>query len=281
MNFSIKKLKSVFYHTATIAIAFAMIYPVIWLIGSSFKDNSDIFTNSSSLIPRHFHIDNYITGWKGMGGISFGTFFSNSMIIAVLSTLGTVVSSALVAYGFGRIEFKGKKFWFACMMLSMMLPAQVQIIPQYIVFNKLHWLNTFNPLIIPSLFGVPFFVFLIMQFIRGLPVEMDNAAKIDGCGKYAIFVKIILPLIIPALITSLIFSFYWKWEDFFSPLLYLSKPRLYPVSVALQMFSDPNSVSNWGGMFAMSVLSLVPVFVVFILFQKYIVEGMVTTGIKG
>jgi multiple sugar transport system permease protein len=258
-----------------------MIYPVIWLVASSFKDNHDIFVNASSLIPQQWFFSNYVDGWKGIGGISFSVFFKNAFIITILATVGTVISSAAVAYGFARIEFKGRQFWFACMMVSMMLPAQVQIIPQYLLFHRLDWINTFYPLIVPFFFGIPFFIFLMMQFIRGLPAEMDSAAKIDGCGTFTIFTRIILPLIGPAIITTVIFSFYWKWEDFFGPLLYLNNPRKYPVSVALQLFSDPNSVSNWGGMFAMSVLSLIPVIAIFVFFQKYIVEGMVTSGIKG
>ncbi|MCG8500891.1 MAG: carbohydrate ABC transporter permease [Firmicutes bacterium] len=276
-----KRTKTFVYHGTILVLGFFMIYPVLWLIASSFKDHSEIFVNAHSLVPKRLHFGNYIEGWRGFGRISFATFFKNSFIIVILSTIGQVMSSAVVAYGFSRIKFKGRKFWFVCMIATLMLPAQVLIIPQYILFNKLGWLNSFKPLIVPSYFGMPFFIFMIMQFIQGIPTELDQSAKIDGCGKYRIFFVIILPLIIPALITSAIFSFYWKWEDFLGPLLYLQKTKLYPISLALKMFSDPAAVTNWGAMFAMSVLSLVPVFSIFVIFQKYLVEGISTSGLKG
>jgi len=175
----------------------------------------------------------------------------------------------------------GKKVLFACMIVTMLLPAQVLMIPQYLLFNQLGWVNSWKPLLVPSFFGVPFFIFLIMQFIRGIPMELDESAKIDGCGIFGIFFRILLPNITPALVTATIFSFYWKWEDFLGPLIYLQSIRLYPVSLALRLFSDPAAVTNWGAMFAMSVASLLPVFVLFVLFQKYLVEGISTTGLKG
>jgi multiple sugar transport system permease protein len=199
----------------------------------------------------------------------------------VIATLGTVMSSAIVAYGFARIKFFGRNFWFVCMLLTLMLPYQVVMIPQFIIFFKLYWTNSFKPLIVPMFMGQPFFIFLIIQFIRGIPSELDEAAKIDGCGRFRTFYSIILPLIVPALITSAIFQFYWKWDDFLGPLLYLNKPTLYTVSLALRMFSDPFTSTDWGAIFAMSTLSLVPIFIVFIIFQKYLIRGISTTGLKG
>lgn len=272
---------SIIYHTFVMIFGFLMIYPVLWLIASSFKNSSEVFTNAASLIPKHFNFSNYAEGWKGFGGNSFGTFFKNSFTIVIWSMIGQVVASAFVAYGFGRIKFRGRNFWFACMIVSMMMPGEILMIPQYLLFSKLHWLNTYKPLIIPSFFGLPFFIFLMMQFMSGLPHELDESAKIDGCNTFDIFIKIILPLLTPALVTSTIFSFYWRWQDFFSPLLYLNKAKLYPVSLALKLFADPSSQTNYGAMFAMSVLSLVPVFILFIAFQKYLVEGISTTGMKG
>ncbi len=186
----------------------------------------------------------------------------------------------MAAYGFARIRFAGSGFWFTIMLMTLMLPIQVQIIPQYIVFSKLEWINTFLPLIVPRFFGQAFFIFLMIQFIRGIPVDLDEAAEIDGAGKAGIFFRIILPLIKPALVTSGIFSFYWTWEDFFGPLLYLNAPDLYTVSLALKNFADPSTATNWGAIFAMSVLSLVPVFAIFVMFQKYLVQGISTTGLK-
>ncbi|MEI7025156.1 carbohydrate ABC transporter permease [Paenibacillus sp. y28] len=258
-----------------------MIYPILWMAASSLKPNSEIFTQAYTLIPSKLEWNNYVSGWKGIGGISFATYYKNSFIIVIFATIGSVLSSALVAYGFARIKFFGSAFWFGCVMMTLMLPHDVTIIPQYIMFAKLQWLSSFKPLIVPFFFGVPFFIFLIMQFIRTIPHELDEAAKMDGCSKYGIFFRIILPLIVPALVTATIFSFYWRWEDFFNAVLYLNKAQMYPVSLALKMFLDGESISNWGGMFAMATLSLVPVILVFLIFQKYIVEGISTSGLKG
>lgn len=276
-----KTFKSVLYHVLVGALALGMLYPILWLAASSLKPNEEIFSTAYSLIPSRLDFSNYATGWKGFAGNTFTTFFKNSFIIVIISTIGAVVSSALVAYGLGRIPFKGATFWFGCVMATMMLPTDVTVIPQYVMFAKLEWLSSFKPVIVPSFFGTPFFIFLIMQFIRTLPPELDEAAKMDGCNKYTIFFRIIVPLIVPALVTSTIFSFYWKWDDFIGPLLYLNQPSLFPVSLALKLFLDGESLNNWGGMFAMSTLSLVPIVAVFFVFQKYIVEGISTSGLKG
>lgn len=269
------------YHIIAIAVGLVMIYPILWLFASSLKGPDEIWTNMSSLIPNKFAWNNYVEGWAGFGGISFATYFGNSFFYATTATLLQVSASALVAYGFARIRFIGRGFWFTCMILTLMLPSQVQIIPQYIIFSKLGWVNSYLPLIIPRIGGSAFFIFMIMQFIRGIPSELDEAAEMDGCSKVGIFFRIILPLITPALITAAIFSFYWTWEDFLTPVVYLNNPKLYTVSVALRTFSDPNSVTNWGAIFAMSSLSLVPVFIIFVFFQRYLVQGIATTGLKG
>lgn len=276
-----KWLGSLVHHVVVAGLGFVMIYPLLWMFASSFKAPSEIWTNITSLIPQHFTLDNYANGWKGFGGITFATFYRNSFIYAVFGTLAAVTTSAVVAFGFSRIPFKGRAFWFTCMLMTLMLPAQVTIIPQYIVFSKLNLLNTFWPLILPRLGGQAFFIFLIMQFIRGIPHELDEAAEIDGCNKFSIFTRIMLPLISPALITSAIFSFYWTWEDFLSPVVYLNNPKLYTISLALRSFADPSATTDWGAVFAMSSLSLVPVFILFIAFQRYLVEGISTTGLKG
>lgn len=277
-----KKLSSLLFHVFCLLLSLTMLYPILWLLSSSFKPNADVFIDAASLIPKNFTVENYGIGWRGFGGITFGTFFKNSFIVAGIATIGAVFSSSLVAYGFARINFKGKRILFTCMMLSMMLPGQILMVPQYILFNQLGWVNSFKPLIVPSFLGsIPFFVFLIMQFIQGIPYEMDEAAIVDGCNKYNIFTRIMLPLIKPALVTVTIFSFYWKWEDFLGPLLYLNQAKSYPVSLALKLFADPGTVTNWSAMFAMSALSLVPVFAIFFIFQRYIVEGISTSGLKG
>jgi len=271
---------SLLYHSLILFLSIIMIYPVLWVIASSFKPQTEIFQNVFSLIPHQFNFDNYVQGWKGFGNTTFCTYFKNSFIITITVTLGQVATSAITAYGFARINFVGKKFWFILMLSAMLLPREILMVPQYILFNTLGWTNTFKPLIIPRFLPMPFFVFLTYQFILGIPKELDEAARIDGCGDYAIFFRIILPNITPALITTFIFQFYWTWQDFLSPLLYIQSNNLYPVSLALKLFADPSSVTDWGAIFAMSVLSLIPPFILFIFFQRYLVEGISTTGLK-
>lgn len=264
------------------AFAIVMIYPLLWMIFSSFKPTNTIFTTAGQLIPTEWTFDNYINGWKGFGGIGFGTFITNSLFIALTATLGTIISSALVGYGFARFEFKGKKVLFSAMLLSMMLPAQILMIPQYLWYKQLGWVNTYIPLIVPYWFAIQgFFVYLFSNFIGGIPKELDEAAKIDGCSYWGIFVKVILPLMVPALVTGTIFSFMWRWDDFLSALMYVNQSARYPVSLALKLFSDPGTSSDYGAMFAMATVSIIPSIVLFLTFQRYLVEGIATSGLKG
>lgn len=276
-----RMVKTLLYYALVLSIAALMMYPLLWLISSSFKPSADIFVNAHILIPKTVTAEHYISGWKGFGNITFATFFKNSFFICVVSTAAQVLSSAVVAYGFSRIPFTGSKIWFGIMISTLMLPAQVLLVPQYIIYNGLGLLDTYYPIMLPHFFGTPFFIFLLMQFIRGIPRDLDEAAKIDGCSRYAIFVRVIMPLCGPALITAGIFSFYWKWEEFLGPHLFLQTVSKYTVALALRLFTDPSSASNWGGAFAMSVLSILPVFLVFVSLQKYLVEGISTSGLKG
>ncbi|MGI8384310.1 carbohydrate ABC transporter permease [Robertmurraya sp. P23] len=269
------------YHILVGGFAILMLYPVIWLLMSSFKPSDTIFITAKSLIPDPWIWTNFAEGWKGIGGNSFGVFIKNTAILVVITLIGQVISSAFIAFGFARLQFKGKALWFGIMMVTLMLPHDVLMVPQYIIFSKLGWLNSIKPLAIPAYFGHPFFIFLLVQFIRTIPRELDEAAIIDGCGTFKIFTKIILPLIKPALATASIFSFYWTWESLLGPVLYLNSPSKYTVSMALNMFLSNETVSNWGSMFGMSVVTLIPVFVIFFLFQRHVVEGISTSGLKG
>ena len=270
------------YHILVMGFGLVMLYPLVWMIMSSFKDTNTIFTTASQLIPNPFTTENYANGWRGFGTVGFGRFFLNSFFIAITATIGTVFSSSIVAYGFARMHFKGRGLLFAAMLVTMMLPAQVLMIPQYLWYQKLNWVGTYLPLIVPYWFATQgFFVYLMTNFITGIPRDLDEAAKIDGCSTYGIYVRIIMPLIVPALITGAIFSFIWRWDDFLSALLYVNNSASYPVSLALKLFSDPSSSSDYGAMFAMSTLSIMPVMIIFIFCQKYLVDGIATSGLKG
>jgi multiple sugar transport system permease protein len=274
-------IKSGISNLIIIVLGFAMLYPVIWLIMASFKEGTQIFSDPS-LLPKTWTLQNYVNGWRGIGIVPFSTFFANSFIICSACIAANAVFCSLTAYAFARLRFAGRNFWFAIMMLTLMLPGHVTTIPRYIIFRSFGWINTFLPFIVPKLFAVDaFFVFLLVQFIRSLPKDMDESAYIDGCGKFGIYIRIIIPLSIPAIITTVLFTFLWTWDDFFNQMLYLNSPERYTVPMGLQLFLDSSGISSWGSMFAMSVLSLVPCFILFFSLQKYFVQGVATTGIKG
>ncbi len=276
-----KIILKIFYHVFVLGFGFCMIYPVLWMISGAFKDNQQILNGGLKLIPKTFVTTNFATGWKGFGGITFTTFFKNSIILTTLATAGTLISSAFVSYAFSRIRFKGRGFWFSCMLMTMMLPGQIIMIPSFLIWHKLKLVGTFVPLVLPYFFGQAFFIYQMMQFMKGIPKELDEAAKIDGCSKYGLFFKIILPLLKPSIITTIIIQFYWKWDDYMGPLLYIHSPRLMPVSLAIKQFADPSSITDYGSMFAMSSLSLIPVFLIFLFFNRYLVQGIGTSGLKG
>ena len=269
------------YHILMVAFSIIMLYPLLWMVSASLKPSDDIMRTATQLIPAHPTLQNYTEGWKGFARYSYATFFKNSFIIAIVQVVGTVISSSLTAYAFARIPFKGRKIWFAIMIGTMCLPGMVLQIPQYLMFNDFGWVGTWKPLLLPCWFGGSAFnVFLLMQFMKNIPRDMDEAATIDGCGWFGLYSKIMLPLIVPALCSVAVLTFIGAWGDFYSALIYLNKPAFYPVAYALKLYSDEVS-TNYGPMLAMSVLSLVPIMILFFIFQKSLVEGISTSGIKG
>lgn len=265
---------------ALVAVVVAVLYPLIWMIGSSLKSPEEI-SNNLSVIPREFTWSNYEDGWTSLD-VVFGRFFLNSAVIAIATVVANSVSCLLAAYAFARLRFAWRGFFFAIMIGTLLLPHHVLIIPQYLLFNAFGWINTPLPLVVPKLLATEaFFVFLMVQFMRGIPRELDEAAKIDGAGPYRIFRHVMLPLAKPALVTTAIFSFIWTWNDFLTQLIYLNDLAQYTVPVALRLFVDSTGQSSIGPMFAMSVLSLLPVFLFFLAFQRLLVEGINTAGLKG
>ena len=266
-------------HLILIPFSLLMIYPVLWWIGASFKSTTEL--SSPSLWPATWLWENYSNGWNFTSEFTFARFFANTLMMEFWNVLGGVFTAALVGYGFGRLNFRFRNFWFSVLLLTMMLPSQVTVVPQYILFNKLGLVDSYVPLILPHFFGGgAFFIFLIVQFIRGIPRELDEAAQIDGASVYGIFFRIIAPLIKPALVTVAIFTFLWSWDDFFSQLLYLNSVEKFTVGLGLRMFIDQFEV-QWGQLLAMSLLSVIPSAIVFFVAQKHFVEGIATTGIKG
>jgi len=276
-----RPLRSVAWHVAALLLLAIVLYPVLWTVGASFKPSEDV-VGGLDLFPTSPVVDNYQRASEGIAGVGIATFFKNSLVLAVGAVIGTVISSALAAYAFARLRFRGRALLFTMMISTLLLPFHVLIIPQYIVFQRLGVIDTYLPLLIGKfLAGEAFFVFLIVQFMRGLPRELDEAAQLDGCGHWRTFVSIVLPLTRPALITTSIFTFIWTWNDFLGPLLYLNSPQKYPLPLALQLYVDQTTVSDYGAMVAMSLLALLPVVLFFLAFQRYLVSGVATSGVKG
>lgn len=266
-------------HVLMIAFCFVMFYPVLWWIGASFKSTPEI--SLPTLFPKVWLWQNYTEGWMALPKYTFTRFFMNSLKLNVATTILHVISASLVAFGFARLSFPLKGLWFSILLMTLMLPGQVTLIPQYTMFHTFDWINTYLPLIVPSAMGGAFFIFLIVQFIRGIPRELDESAKIDGCTWFGIYLRIIMPLTLPALITVTIFSFIWGWDEYFGPLIYLNTVDKYTVPLALRMFIDSQSAVPWGQLLAVSLLSVLPPVVIFFLAQKHFVEGIATSGLKG
>jgi len=256
-----------------------MVYPLLWMVASSFKPGNLVLTEPG-LIPSEVTLDNYKEGWNALAR-PFSLFFLNSLVITVGSIVGNLVSCSLAAYALARLNFRMRKFYFAVTLASVMLPFHVLVIPQYVFFSKLGLVNTYVPLLLPKFLATDaFFIFLMVQFIRTLPRDLDRAAWLDGAGTFRTFWDIILPLMRPALVTTTIFTFIWTWNEFFVPLLYITKTELYTVPLALNSLVDSESGQGIGLLFAMSLLSLVPILIIFTVAQKYLIRGIATTGLK-
>jgi multiple sugar transport system permease protein len=261
--------------------ALLMLYPLFWLVSSSFKPEVLIF-REMGLIPTAFTLDNYIYGWSSMPGINFALFFKNTLALVAFCITGNIVSCSMTGYAFARLELIGKNLLFAVLLGTMMLPFHVVLLPRFIIFTKLGWVNTYLPLIVPSfLAGNGFFCYMLVQFMRGIPRDLDQAATIDGCGPVQIYLRIILPLCHSALALVTVLTLIWTWNDFFSQLIYIGNPQLFTVALGLRTFIDATGASNYGQLFAMSTVSLLPIIVFFIFAQKQLMGGMAVQGLKG
>lgn len=274
-------LRKLCFHLIILAFAAVLLYPLLWMISASFMTNQEIFTGEHFL-PQNPSLDNFRSGWSGVSGFGFYRFFLNSFFIAGVGIIANVITCSMAAFAFAKLTFKGRTVMFTMVLMTLMLPMHVRLIPTYIIFNNLGWVNTFLPLTVPRFFAVEsFFIFLLVQFMRNISNELLEAPRIDGANTFRIYIHFVLPLSLPALVTVSIFTFIWTWNDFFQQLIYLSNPALFTVALALRMFVDATGRSTWGALFAMSCLSLIPLFVVFIGFQKYLIEGITTGSLKG
>ncbi len=268
-------------YTLLIVVGFIMIYPLLWLVGASFKTNQEIFA-SPWFWPEEPTFQGYVDGWKTSTPYTFATFFINSMQIVIPKVIGTAISCTLVAYGFARFDFPGKKVLFAILIATLLLPDVVTRIPQYLLFRELGWLDTYLPLFAPAwLAGDAFFVFMIIQFLRAIPREMEEAARVDGANTFQTLIYIVVPILTPAIVSVCLFQFMWTMNDFLGPLIYISTVEKYPVSLALKLSIDATEAFNWNSILAMTVLALTPSLVVFFMAQKSFIEGISTGGVKG
>lgn len=275
------RLRPALWHAIVLVLLLFLLYPVLWMVGSSFKPTQDIISTLSPW-PQHLAPSNYSTGWQGSAGTTFSTYFLNSVLIALGAVIGNLASCSITAYAMARLEFRGRALVTGLAIGMLLLPKEVLLIPQYLLFHKLGWVDTDLPLIVPKFLAVDaFFVFLNLQFMRGLPRELDDAAALDGCGPFGTFRHILLPLIRPAMATTAIFTFIWTWNDYFSQLIYLNSPDKQTLPVGLRMFLDATSGSELGPMFAMATVSLAPLFALFVFFQRNLIQGIATTGFKG
>lgn len=268
-------------YTVLTVVGLIMIYPLLWLVGASFKTNQEIFA-SPWFWPENPTIQGYVDGWQTSTPYTFGRFFLNSMYIVIPKVIGTAISSTAVAYGFARFDFPGKKVLFAILIATLLLPDVVTRIPQYLIFREFGWLDTYLPLFVPSWFAwEAFFVFMLIQFLRAIPREMEEAARVDGANTFQVLIYIVIPILTPALISVCLFQFMWTMNDFLGPLIYISSVENYPISLALRLAIDTTEAFNWNQILAMTVLALTPSLVVFFLAQKYFIQGISTGGVKG
>jgi oligogalacturonide transport system permease protein len=277
-----RQLLSMYFRYCLLGIVgLVMLYPLIWLIGASFKPNAEIFANPG-FYPQEPTFSGYIKGWQTSTPYTFGRFFLNSFLIVLPKMIGTAISCTLVAYGFARFEFPFKKLVFGSVIAILLLPNVVTRIPQYILFRDLGWLDSFLPLWVPSaLAGDAFFVFMLVQFLRAIPGDMEEAARVDGANSLQTLIYIVVPMLAPALISVCLFQFMWTMNDFLGPLIYLSSIDKYPVSLALKLSIDTTEAFDWNQILAMSVLTLAPALIVFFMAQKYFIEGISAGGVKG
>ncbi|MGW2343680.1 carbohydrate ABC transporter permease [Streptomyces sp. NPDC001661] len=273
--------RSTLWHVGAIALLLVLLYPVFWVFTASVKPADEIIS-SFNLLPSEVSWSGFGTALEGIAEVPAWRFFSNSLLLAVGSVIGNVLSCSIAAYAFARLRFRGRGAMFAVMIGTILLPTHLLLIPQYTMFQKVGLVDTYVPLLLGKFLATDaFFVFLMVQFVRNLPRSLDEAALIDGCGHFRIFGHIVLPLLRPALITTAIFTFIWSWNDFFAPLIYLQSPEKYPLPVALRLFVDSTSSQDYGAMLGMSVLSLLPVIAFFVAFQRLLIEGAATSGMKG
>jgi ABC-type glycerol-3-phosphate transport system permease component len=255
-----------------------VLMPFVWMVSTSLKEMGQVFLFPPVWIPNPVRWDNYI---KAATVVPFGTFYLNTVIVTGVSIGGIMLSSSLAAYAFSRLRWPGRNVVFVIVLATMMLPTQVTLIPQFIIFRSLKWIDTFLPLIVPAALGSAFQIFLLRQFFMTIPMEMDEAARMDGCSILGIFWRIIVPLSKPALAVGAIFAFRYRWDQFLEPLIFLNSTKNYTLSLGLRLFQTTGDTTSWHYLMAASCMAMMPVLITFFLGQRYFIQGVVVSGVKG
>ena len=275
-NFESLLRKSVLYF---VLLFFAMLYliPFFFLLMGSFKTTSELFQVPFKWLPKSFNFNNYVNMFNQ---IPFLSYLKNTLIIVFFSVVGALVSNSIIAYGFARLRWPGRDKAFMVVLATMILPYQVTMIPLYLMFTKMNWVGTFLPLIIPQFFGNAFYIFLLRQFLVGVPKEITESARIDGASEFQIFLKVIIPISKPVLASVAIMAFIRAWNDFLGPLVFLGNDKLYTLSLAASMLKS-NYDPNWDLLLPLGVAMVLPVLILFFVLQKYFIQGITMSGIKG
>ncbi len=269
--------QSVATHVVLLMLGITFMLPFLWMVTSSVKPDAELFQIPPTLVPQHFQPTNYL---EAVRQISFAVYLKNSVVYALVAMLGAILSNAPIAYGFSRIRWKGRGVVFIVVISTMMLPFQVRMIPLYVAFGQIGWLDSLLPLVVPTFFGNAFFIFLLRQFMLTLPTDLDDSARIDGCSEVGIFRQIVLPLSKPAITVVALFQLMWAWHDFIGPLIYLRDQNGYTLSVGLQLYFTQHG-AEWALLMAAATMFTLPMVIVFFIAQRAFIEGIALTGIKG
>ncbi|MCI8888151.1 MAG: carbohydrate ABC transporter permease [Hungatella sp.] len=270
-----------FRYFILIVIGIGMIYPMIWMIGASFRDNNAEIFSSIGFIPKNPTVQGYLDGWNATN-YSYGHYMINTYKFVIPKVLGTVVSATITAYAFTRFRFKGRGFWYGLMLATLFLPQVVLNVPQFLLFTKMGWVDSYLPLVVPSFFACDtYFVFMMVQFMRSVPKELEEAAEIDGCNSLQRLILIMVPMVQPAVVSSALFQFMWSSNDFMGPLIYINSTRKFPAALGLRLFMDTETGFQWNKVLALSIITILPSLIVFFLAQDQFVEGISAGGVKG
>ena len=279
-----RTIQIVIRYTVLIAVGIFMIYPLLWMIGATFKPNNEIFSGLN-ILPKKATFEGYLNAMKNYGGdINIWKAMLNTYSYVIPAVIFTIVSSTLTAYGFGRFKFFGRSVLFAILMSTLFLPQVVLNVPQYIMYNIFGWVGSklYQPLIVPSMFATEtYFVFMLIQFLRNIPKELEEAAKIDGCNEIQTLIKVIVPMLKPALVSCALFKFMWASNDFLGPLLYVNNPAKYPATIFVKLAMDSDAGFAWNRILSPSLISILPSIIIFFIAQNQFVEGISAGGVKG